>query len=121
DEVGNDVRRDGVDGGNGDDFDNREGGNGRNDPGDGNNNRDGSSSGGSLESGGGFRGNGGIERNGGNSGDGNEEGKRPIGRRESDAEEEPWGRPLRSIEDVGHFMEKITPEYNGQIMAQLYL
>jgi hypothetical protein len=46
---------------------------------------------------------------------------KPIGRREADAEDEPWGRALRSIEDVGHFMEKITPEYVGQVMAQLYV
>ncbi len=43
------------------------------------------------------------------------------GRGEGDeAEEDPLGRSVRSIEDLGHFMELVTAEFRGKIMASLY-
>ncbi|HRN96037.1 MAG TPA: hypothetical protein PLD54_01155 [Candidatus Levybacteria bacterium] len=77
-------------------------------------------------------GNGGSEERGGNvengrGGDRNGEGEPPQrldrlrGRGEGeDSEEDPFGRSVRSIEDVGHFMELVTAEFKYKIMAAVY-
>lgn len=64
------------------------------------------------------RGNGAID--GGDAGGGHEV-RRLRGRGEGeDVEEDPMGRSVRSIEDLGHFMEKLVADYEGKIMATLY-
>lgn len=60
-------------------------------------------------------------RDGGGDGDPPRGLERLRGRGEGEeSEEDPFGRSVRSIEDLGYFMERVTAEFKGKIMTAVY-